>query len=47
MIGRQLNLEIQVVTEVLFKLYQDQDILILTQGYPEAVRGYLYLYVKN
>ena len=47
MIGRQLNLEVQVVTEVLFKLYQDQDILILTQGHPETVRGYLYLYVKN
>lgn len=46
MIGRQLNLEIQVATGVLFKLYQDQDILILTQEYPEVVRGCLYLYVK-
>lgn len=43
MIGKQLNLEVQVVTEVLFKLYQDQDILILMEGCPEAAMGYLYI----
>lgn len=31
------------MTEVVFKLYQDQDILILTQGYPEAVRVVIYI----